>query len=259
VLNDSQRKIITVLVNESLNKAEKHWDNGGHMLASLGFERFNEAMDIKKAESEPSKIPGHSTVQDDETVIDEFIALVADIRNSSEHLMCARSEKRSAVSGIQRVYYETSALLPALAQAIKFEEGNVTEYLGDGILALFKVDSNNKKDAIYAAHRAAKNCIGDVRNIVNSTLENRYSLPALDLGIGVAMSNTIVTLIGLEGEKHPKAIGECIYRATKLSSGVNKIYIDIQVESAWPTSKGGKLKFLPRALGGVDGYLISND
>lgn len=256
MLNTEQKNIITLLINESLNKAEKHWEGGGHMLASLGFERFNEAMNIK-AESEPSKIPGHSIVQEDETVIDEFIAFVADIRNSSEHLMCARSEKRSKVSGIQRVYYETSALLPAIAQTIKFDNGNVTEYLGDGVLALFKVDSTDKKEAVYAAHRAAKNCIEEVRRIVNIELYNRYNLPPLNIGIGLAMSKTIVTLVGLEGEKHPKAIGECIYRATKLSDGNNEIHIDAGIKCTWPSTKGGTLRFKPKTLKGVEGYLIS--
>ena len=256
MLNNEQKQIVTLLVNESLDKAEKHWKDGGHLLSSLDF-RLNEALDTK-AEIEPSKIPGHPFVQDDETIIDEFIALVADIRNSSEHLMCATSEKHSKVSGIQRVYYETSALLPALAQAVKFENGNVTEYLGDGVLALFKVDVNDKKKAIYSAHQAAQNCLADVRAIVNSELKSRYRLPELDLGIGLAMSKTIVTLVGLEGEKHPKAIGECIYRATKLSGGTNRIYIDTHVEAAWPTSKGGILKFISKSLGGVKGYLISN-
>jgi class 3 adenylate cyclase len=257
MLTDEQKRIVTLLVKESLNKAEEHWDEGGHTLANYSEERFTESYDVKKAESEPSKIPGHSVVQDDKTVIDEFIAFVADIRNSSEHLICARSKKYSRVSGVQRVFYETSALLPAIAQTIKFERGNVTEYLGDGVLALFQVDPNNKEEAIYAAHRSAKNTLEDVRKIVNHELNNRYSLPALDIGIGLAMSKTIVTLVGLEGEKHPKAIGECIYRATKLSCGTNRIYIDTQVKSAWPSTTGGRLRFLSRELDGVNGYLIS--
>lgn len=208
-------------------------------------------------ESAPSRIPGHEKVQDDETVIDEFIALVADMRDSSKHLNSAISEKTAKVSQLQRVYYETSALLPALALTIKFKNGNVTEYLGDGVLALFQVDQADKSKAIYAAHGAAVNCIGQTRALVNAELDKRYSLPPLDLGVGLAMSKTIVTLVGLPGEKHPKAFGECVFRATKLSSGKNEIYVDAKVRGAWPTAKDGKLRFLERSKREVPGYLIS--
>ena len=120
MLTEDQKKVMTALINDSLDKAEEHWENGGHelMLANV-----NKSI-VAKRESESSKIPGHPTVHDDITVIDEFVAFVADMRDSSQHLLCARSVKRSDVSDLQRVFYETSALLPALAQTVKFKEGN---------------------------------------------------------------------------------------------------------------------------------------
>jgi len=51
--------------------------------------------------------------------------------------MRAVSSKTSKVSQLQRIFYETSALLPAMAKLIFFENGSVTEYLGDGVLGLF--------------------------------------------------------------------------------------------------------------------------
>jgi class 3 adenylate cyclase len=256
MLTEEQKNIMKALVNDSLDKAEEHWKNGGHelLLASASLD-IAEAKVIKR-KSEVSKIPEHPTVQDDKIIIDEFVAFVADMRDSSQHLLCARSIKRSEVSDLQRVFYETSALLPSLAQTVKFDEGSVTEYLGDGVLALFSVDSQNKKEAIYAAHRAAKNAIGDTRKVVNEILFERYKLPNVDLGVGLAMSKSIVTLFGLEGEKHPKAFGECVFRATKLSSGRNEIHIDNQIRVTWPSEKGGILQFYDKKLNGVDGYLI---
>ena len=252
MLTEDQKKVMTALINDSLDKAEEHWENGGHELMLANVSKSI----VAKRESESSKIPGHPTVHDDITVIDEFVAFVADMRDSSQHLLCARSIKRSDVSDLQRVFYETSALLPALAQTIKFEEGNVTEYLGDGVLALFRVDAQNKKEAIYAAHSAAKNAIGDTRQLVNEILYDRYKLPNLDLGVGLAMSKSIVTLFGLEGDKHPKAFGECVFRASKLSSGRNEIHIDNNVKVTWPSVQGGTLRFLGKKLNGVDGFLV---
>jgi len=256
MLTRDQKEEIRSIVIQSLNKAEKHWENGGYQL-SREHAAFNEAA-LSKAESELSKIPGHPKVQDTDTVIDEFIALVADMRGSSKHLMCAISEKKSKVTGLQRVYYETSALLPAIAQTIKYKGGNVTEYLGDGVLALFKVSSDKKSDTIYSSYNAAKNIISDTREIVNQELYQRYSLPVINLGVGLSLSKTLVSLVGLEGEKHPKAFGECVFRATKLSIGTNVVITDEFLRRMWPSSDGGRLKFKEKSVNTVKGFLIED-
>lgn len=254
MLSKAEENQINACINEALDRAENHWRNGGYklMAKAVTLDSINERM-----ESAPSHIPGHGIVQDEETVIDEFIALVADMRDSSKHLNSAISAKTSKVSQLQRVYYETSALLPALALTVKFQNGNVTEYLGDGVLALFKVDAADKSVAIYAAYEAAVNSVGRTRQLVNIILSERYNLPELDLGVGLALSKTIVTLIGLPGEKHPKAFGECVFRATKLSGGKNEIYVDEFVRGTWPKAENGTLRFTLREKNNVNGYLIT--
>jgi len=258
MLTDKQKLILDKIVNASLDKAESTWESGGSELRaameSATFKNFEERAEVK-----PSLIPGHPLVGDNEVVIDEFIAFVADMRKSSEHLMCAISSKKAKCSGLQRVYYETSALLPALAKTINFKEGSVTEYLGDGVLALFKVDPEDKSKAIYAAHNAGRNIINDTRMIINNVIHERYSLPPLDIGVGLSISKALVTLVGLDGEKHPKAFGACVFRASKLSGGVNEILADQYLEAAWPTAKGGRLKFLSRKIRGVDGFLVEKN
>lgn len=243
--------LVVACIDSALDKAEEHWRNGGQELV---YKSITVNEEWARAESTPSLIPGHKVVQDEKTVIDEFIALVADMRDSSKHLNCAINAK---VTQLQRVFYETSALLPALAMTIKFEEGSVTEYLGDGVLALFRVDKSDKSKSIYAAYEAANNCVQQTRELVNRALWNRYNLPSIDLGVGLAHSKAIVTLVGLPGEKHPKAFGECVFRATKLSGGKNEIYIDQFVKGLWPTSQGGVLRFIQKSRNEVAGYLIS--
>lgn len=246
-------EVIRFVVNNALDQAEVHWKEGGHQLVkkSMALDSIQESM-----EAEPSKIPGHPIVRDDVTVVDEFIAYVADMRDSSKHLLCAISEKVAKVSGLQRVYYETSALLPALSVAVRESKGRVTEYLGDGLLALFRVEKGREEDAVYAAHAAAKNSIGLARGVVNDVLRERYSLPSLSIGVGLAYSKALVTLVGLPGDKHPKAFGECVFRATKLSSGVDQIHIDQNLKVLWPKQKGGVLSFREKSIGDVRGYLI---
>lgn len=253
MLTKEEKKLIEDVIKESLNLAEKHWQNGGYLLKeSVTFDNIG----LERYESEPSKIPGHSEVQDRETVIDEFIALVMDMRDSSDHLMQDISSKISKVTMLQRVYYETSALLPAVEQTIKFSHGSVTEYLGDGVLAFFKVDEDDKHKTIREVYKIAENIMDDTLLIVNDILNKRYGLPPLEIGIGLSMSKALVTLMGLSGSKHPKAFGTCVFKSTKLSSGRNEILTDEWIRDSWPSSSGGELKFKSKRVKGVDGYLI---
>ena len=254
MLTLSEKNELQLIINSSLDKAEKQWKEVGHLLKSnVATESINETV---MDSAEPSKIPGHKIVRDGETVIDEFIAFVADMRDSSKHLMCAISPKYADVSDLQRVHYETSALLPSLAYVVNKEGGSVTEYLGDGVLALFRIDPEAKEDAIYASHRAAKNAIGCVRDLVNEVLHERYRLPAIDLGVGLAVSKTLVTLVGLAPDKHPKAFGECVFKATKLSDGKNEVICDKNLKAIWPSSKGGSLRFRSKSVKNIEGYVI---
>ncbi|OGU22274.1 MAG: hypothetical protein A2580_07560 [Hydrogenophilales bacterium RIFOXYD1_FULL_62_11] len=249
MLTEPQSTELKQLVSRSLDRAEDIWNKVGREV------QFLEAR-LTRAEAVPSSIPGHSWVSEDRPLVDTFVAAVVDIRDSSKHLLHAISQKEAKVSQLQRVFYETSALLPAVAQTLGYQKGRVTEYLGDGVLALFQVEPGEEKRAMYRAYWASQDCIGGVRSIVNNELARRYSLPALDLGVGLSFSKAIVTLVGLDGEKHPKAVGECVYRAAKLSKGRNEVYVDEWLKNAWPSEKGGFLQFLSRTLHGEQGYLL---
>lgn len=254
MLTVTQKDEITGIVEQNLDNAEAIWNAVGGQIVS--YAAMDEGLMRKSAETLPSKIPGHEMVTDIDPTVDEFIALVADMRESSKHLLCAISRDRADVSQLQRVYYETSALLPALAKTIMYKGGKVTEYLGDGVLGLFQVGPENLEDQIQDAYRAAENCIADTRLIVNKVLNSRYRLPCLDIGVGLAISKAIVTLVGLDGDKHPKVVGECVYRATKLADGKNEVHVDERLRVQWPTTKGGNLSFSKYKNDVVDGYLV---
>jgi class 3 adenylate cyclase len=253
MLDTEQKREIAALIENRLNEAEEIWNQVGDKMLKKAMV-MDEGLKAR-ADSEPSRIPGHRVVTDRQPKVDQFIALVADMRDSSKHLQQAIG-KPATVSMLERVFYETSALLPALAQTIQFEEGSVTEYLGDGVLSLFQVDPNEREQCIRAAYRAARNCVDDTRGILNAALGKRYNLPPIELGVGLAWSNAVVTLIGLDDDKHPKAFGECVYRATKLSNGRNEIHVDQFAYEFWPTSNGGKLRFTQKKFSDVDGYLV---
>lgn len=258
MLNANEKAEVQIVVSDSLDRAERVWGDHGAVLDSVSgtasFEGF--AMESMN-ESAQSMIPGHRFVSLEKPKAEYFIALMLDIRDSSKHLAQAISSKIARVSQFQRVYYETSALLPAVAKTIGFKNGRVTEYLGDGALALFRVaDYEDYREAVYAAHNAAKNCINDTLSIVNNQLKDRYSLPPLVVGVGMAMSPALVTLIGLSGERQARVLGECVYRATKLSGGENEIIVDKKMRYRWPKKKGGTVRFDEITMKGVDGFKV---
>lgn len=259
-MNSTERSILEYIINSSLDQAESHWRNGGYKIA-LEM-RKSQAQDTRDFSINESLMPGLPPIYEGQTVIGEFIALVADMRDSTNHLLQTISPKHADVSDLQRVFYETSALLPSLAKVVSFQNGKTTEYLGDGVLSFFLVDENKKTDAMYAARRAAIDIIEELRPILNRIIFNRYRLPEIDLGVGMGISKAIVSLVGLPKERQVKAFGECVFRATKLSSGRNEICVDKNLYAQWPSSKNGTVRFRSKLFGtgekAVSGYIIES-
>jgi len=243
---------ISGIVSTSLDEAERVWINVGHYFCA-NESVLNRAM--TKA-SVPSQIPGHPIIEDGRPKVDDFIALVVDIRGATRHLLQRISEHVTRVTELQRVFYETAALLPSCAVAIGYEKGAVTEYLGDGLLALFRAGEADRPSAIYAAHRAATNCLEALRKVINPVLNSRYQLPNLSIGIGMAYSRAIVTIVGTEKFQQPKAFGHCVFYATKLAHGENEIVVDKAMKMIWPTAEDGKISFRDKRFGDYSGYLL---
>lgn len=250
-ISESDIRVLSKIISETceghLRKAEYDWKKTD----ASNLMVFDEArVSVEKtADSYPSLIPGHDKVSLFDPKVDEFIAIVCDIRKSTERLKTLRSGIKGIESGIQRVFYETSALLPSLEVTINFFEGKVTEYLGDGLLGFIQYKD---KQQIYKAFRASKACVTLTRDIVNDTLLNKYNLPPLDLGVGLALSPAMIRVVT---ENHVKAFGECVWKATKLSDGVNIVQIDDKLKDEWPVAKSGGISFTRRTTkSGYSGY-----
>lgn len=236
-------------VNSALDSAEEIWKK-----VALELE-LRKSYEIFSQQTVPSQIPDYPFITEGKPEVANFIAFILDIRNSTKHLICAYS---GGPSQLQRVFYETTAINTAGAIVIKHYNGGLTEYLGDGFLALFKINNEKEPVEVYKAYNAAKSCIDEMLVIVNNIIEERYKLPKLEIGIGMAYSKAIVTLVGIDDNLHPKAIGECVYRASKLSSGSNQILIDDRLEHLWPSEKGGKLHFSSyKSITAFDAYSIA--
>jgi hypothetical protein len=237
-------------VNMALDKAEDIWGEVGDQ---FDIEKGEIRM-LSESTNIHTQIPGHKILTEGKPEVGDFIALILDIRKSTDHLLVAISAKATQ---LERVLYESTAVNTAGAVIIEHYNGGLTEYLGDGFLALFKVEENSKK-IIYRAYDAAEYCLNDGLKIINDIIYKRYQLPKLSIGIGLGYSKAIVTIVGIKDNLHPKAIGECVFRAAKLAGGYNEIYIDKHLKYLWPKSDDGILRFVfTNRFEKIDGYLIT--
>jgi class 3 adenylate cyclase len=180
-----------------------------------------------------------------------------DMRQSTDHL---RQAIRAKVSEMQRVFYEVSALLPPMAKVINDHEGAVTEYLGDGLLALFQLPRNEEEQApiLRRIINGAKQCMETLEEVINPILFSRYYLPRLNIGIGLAFSDAIISHFGLPPDTQVKVLGECIYFASECSKEWNEIVLHENLQRIWPTSKDGKLTFRFKSFKkDVNGYIVN--
>lgn len=224
-------------VIKELEKAESIWNDVEDDI--LGKKKFTLSVKESKESYTRSVIPNFPLLKNGKGKVGEFIAMVLDIRGSSKNLIQANSNK-TGVSQLQRVFYETTAINTIGLITVNKNSGTITEFLGDGFLAIYSAENNSD---VYKPNKAAEECLRLVKDLINPLLKERYDLPELKIGIGLAYSKAIVTVIGFNKDLFPKAIGECIYRASILSLGYNQILYDDKIKNFWPSSKGGKISF----------------
>lgn len=235
------QRLLKIEIEKALDESERVWKKVEPEIINESLEKAFKTFSAQ--EKVPTQIPGFPFISEGKPEVADFIALVLDIRNSTEHLIQAISKKTAKASQLERVLYEITAINTAGAIYVDHYNGGITEFLGDGFLALYKVEDRNDPKEVYSAHNTAKNFINDGLSLVNHILDTRYSLPPLEVGIGMAFSQAIVTIVGHGTNIHPKAIGECVYRASKLSNGTNQILIDKRLKQLWPKTEGGQLRF----------------
>jgi hypothetical protein len=219
------------IVDGSLSHAKAVWAKHG-----VEVVKFKAAARLDEG-AVPSSIPGHPTV--DAPSVDTFVALVMDMRDSSIH--AAQAIATAKASQLERVFYETAALLPVSAHIVAHFHGHVTEYLGDGLLALFQVPDQQAGTIIGNAVSAGFSMIECVRAIVNPAIKAQFDLPALQIGVGLAYSPALVARVGVLGQQQAKAFGQCVFRASKLADGHDIVKVDDWLWLTWPKVDGGKI------------------
>jgi hypothetical protein len=260
--NPMNKEELRKLVDTALSTADKRWSDHGKRLNKIAESRADIGAGIGAPPVfVPSHIPGHPVVETARPSVSPFIAWMLDMRDSTKHMMQAIGAPARA-SELHRIYLETTALLPAVAAIVNDRKGSVTEFQGDGALALFPFPedqrpSEARDQAVYEAFWAAEEALECVDTIINVALRKRYELPGIQVGVGLALSQALVTTVGLDERQQPTAFGQCVWRASKLSKGSGIIQVDERLYMAWPTSSDGPIRF-ERSRGGhdFDAYVV---
>jgi class 3 adenylate cyclase len=239
-MTDNERAILSEAVDDHLDDAEQRFGKVRSLMEKAA----------KSLSKQRTPYPGVPFIVADRPVAKRYVVAVVDMRGSTRHL----SEHVGDIGGIERVYYETSALLPATGILFGFSGGRIAEYTGDGLIAFFEVPNALEASDLLIAHARAEDALDLTQRIVNPKLERRYGLPALSIGVGLSIGMVMVTTIGTADDARITAFGQPVFDASKLSKGENKIALDRALEDAWPSSKGGKIAFTAVTIRGAFGY-----
>ncbi|PHM39740.1 hypothetical protein Xmau_02338 [Xenorhabdus mauleonii] len=192
------------------------------------YRHANNIESTLKKEMIETLIPGYPFLENNKPEVGEFVAFMMDMRNSSSSFK-QYSTSPIIECGLQKIFYETSSLIPAITYTAAQEGGKVTELLGDGALILFHIKPGNLINVINRAYVAAEICINNTMHHVNDILWQRYKFPPLKIGIGLSYGSAIIKVMNVSGY-HPKVIGQCVWEAAKLSNGENTIGLSKEIE-----------------------------
>lgn len=230
--------IIFELTKHHYDQAKESLENLKH---SLVFERANAISDA---------IPGYQAnyLEFGSFAKDNFAVLFVDMRNSTS---------RAHQIGPEKTFLTMHAFIPALLEVIKCYDGKVVDIMGDGIMAFFGGKSS-KLPKVIAAQNAGlcgKDMLRVRENVINPILKSDGIARDVDVGVGVAYGDVIVTKIGIQEYFDVKAYGDCVNKASKYSDGYNQVKVSKQVKEMWPSSEGGKISF--SSINGGECYILT--
>lgn len=207
-------------------------------LATSHIEQSKNKDELKKAINEEAEIPGFESkpMRFGQFVNKEFVVMMTDIRRSTDII--------NAENGLINMFKIFYAYAAVVANIVDKNKGTSTEFLGDGVINLFDIESNNRDDAFKSAIQASKDILFAREHILNPIFTNA-GIPTINIGIGIDHGITIVTRFGHKADNDLKAFGKCVYNVSRLCKGMNNIVGSEAAQLNWPKAPNGTLQFTP--------------
>jgi class 3 adenylate cyclase len=166
-----------------------------------------------------------------------------------------RSTRRAVEIGPKKTYLTVHALLPTLAHLVSCAAGDVANFRGDGLFALFGLDEegNNPKNLdcgqeVKKAVRCGKAMLEAVDEVVNAILP-QFDVPGdLNIGIGIDVGDVVITRVGLAGVNEVTAYGNAVNHAAKFCGGNGAIIVSERAWHLFPKGPNGRIAVKPVEL-----------
>lgn len=217
---------------------------------------------VETADSEPldpsppsmaGKVPGYSSKQMKfgAYLEDNFSVLFIDVRQST-----GRAER----IGPEDTFLTFHAFIPGVTYTVESYGGKVMDFMGDGIMAFF----GGKKSGVaksWAGGQAGK-CGLELLKVLQIAINPVLMAAGIEevrCGVGVTHGRVIVTKIGTRSTYDVKAFGECVNKASKLCGGDSELVVDRQIRDWWPSSKGGRTRFVSATRNGESGFVVLSE
>lgn len=117
-MNNNETAKVRAAIEQGLDRAESNWRKVGHLLVEA---RLQKSMESYAADSADSNIPGYRVVSADHPQVDEFIALVIDMRGSTQrlktHIKMRKSMDYNVFTTKRQHFYQLSPLPAASKMA----------------------------------------------------------------------------------------------------------------------------------------------
>jgi adenylate cyclase len=172
--------------------------------------------------------PAHAHGQEKEIAV-----LFADLRGFT-----AISERKLPYD----VVFVLNRYFAAMGQAIEQAGGRLDKFIGDGVMALFGIESGPERGARQAL--AAARAMAATMDQLNQTLTHDLDRP-LRLGIGIHLGAAIVGEMGYARAVSLTAVGDTVNIASRLESLTKEFGVELVVSDALARAAGVDLAGFP--------------
>lgn len=173
---------------------------------------------------------------------ENFAVLFVDMR---------RSTKRAQDVGAEKTFLTMHVFLTALLEVVKHYQGKVIDIMGDGLMVFWGGREAREKEnmvktrAVQKAGLCGRDMLKVREAVINRIIEEENLGPKVNIGVGVTFDSVIITKIGILDSYDVKAFGDCINVASHYANETeNKVKVSKKVKSEWPSSEGGRIRFI---------------
>ena len=163
------------------------------------------------------------------------------------------STTREIDIGPKDTFLTVHTYLPTMVRIVADWNGSVVGLRGDGLIAAVGLHARKTNSNTEITQKQASKAVSDAVlcgkamlesiDIINGILRDGGVRDGLHIGVGIDVSDIVVTRIGLLSDTELTAYGPSVSKASKFSCEKNQICMSLRAKEMYPTAEGGKAVF----------------